>query len=315
VRFVQRWQGFVQRWRRFGQYWHRFGQRCHTWLTTSEAAVARWLRAARDALFGEMPVLAAGTALFAILATVPTLAAVVGVYGLVADPHQIQGHLQGLQSVLPPEVVVFVGEQLERQAKRSTGELGVAVATSIVVAVYSARGAARALITCLNRAYRVRELRHVVHKILISLAMAAVTLVGLMLMFGVVVALPGILALFHLGGMGLVGWLRWPLLMALLYLALLLLYRYGPSPRPLGTERHLWPGSLVSTLLLVIVSWGLSQWVERVTNYALFYGTFGSIVVVLLWFYLSTMSLVFGGFINAELERHAGAPDPDRSMY
>jgi len=308
VRFVQRWQGFVQRRRRFVERWH-------TWLTTSEAKAARWLRAARDALFGEMPVLAAGTALFAILATVPTLAAVVGVYGLVADPHQIQGHLQGLQSVLPPEVVVFVGEQLERQAKRSTGELGFAVATSIVVAVYSARGAARALITCLNRAYRVRELRHVVHKILISLAMASVTLVGLMLMFGVVVALPGILALFRLGGMDLVGWLRWPLLMALLYLALLLLYRYGPSPRPLGTDRHLWPGSLVSTLLLVIVSWGLSQWVERVTNYALFYGTFGSIVVVLLWFYLSTISLVLGGFINAELERHAGAPDPDRSMY
>lgn len=282
---------------------------------TSEAIVARWLRAAHDALFGDMPVLAAGTALFAILATVPTLAAVVGVYGLIADPHEIHGHLRGLESVLPPEVVTFVGDQLERQAQRSTGEIGFAVATSIVIAVYSARGAARALIDALNRAYRVRERRHVVHKILISLAMASVTLIGLMVMFGIVVALPGILALFHLGGIGLVSWLRWPILMAVLYLALLLLYRYGPSPRPLGTERHLWPGSLISTLLLVIVSWGLSQWVERVSNYALFYGAFGSVVVVLLWFYLSTISLVFGGFINAELERHAGAPDPDRPAY
>lgn len=293
----------------------KFARRWYAWLLTSEAVAARWLRAARDALLGEMPVLAAGTALFAILATVPTLAAVVGVYGLVADPHEIHGHLRGLESVLPSEVVVFVGDQLERQAKRSNGELGFAVATSIVVAVYSARGAARALIAVLNRAYRVRERRRTVHNILISLAMSAVTLVGLMLMFGVVVALPGIVALFHLRGMGLVGWLRWPMLMTILYLALLLLYRYGPSPRTLGTERHLWPGSLIATLLLVIVSWGLSEWVERVTNYALFYGAFGSIVVVLLWFYLSTISLVLGGFINAELERHAGAPDPDRSMY
>jgi membrane protein len=292
----------------------RFLQRWHDWLLTSEAIVARWLRAAHDALFGDMPVLAAGTALFAILATVPTLAAVVGVYGLIADPREIHGHLSGLESVLPPEVVVFVGDQLERQAKRSTGEIGFAVATSIVVAVYSARGAARALIDALNRAYRVRERRHVVHKILISLAMASVTLLGLMVMFGIVVALPGILALFHLGGIGLVSWLRWPILMAVLYLALLLLYRYGPSPRPLGTERHLWPGALISTLLLVIVSWGLSQWVERVSHYELFYGAFGSVVVVLLWFYLSTISLVFGGFINAELERHAGAPDPDRPV-
>jgi membrane protein len=282
---------------------------------TGDAVVARWLRAAHDALLGEMPVLAAGTALFAILATVPTLAAVVGIYGLVADPYEIQRHLRGLQSVLPPEVVVFVADQLERQARRSSGELGIAVATSVFVAVYSARGAARALIAVLNRAYRVRERRHPVRKILITIAMAAVTLVGLMLMFGSVVALPGILALFHLRGMGLVGWLRWPVLMALLYAALLLLYRYGPSPRTLGTDRHLWPGALLSTVLLVVVSWGLSQWVERVATYALFYGAFGSVVVILLWFYVSTIALVLGGFINAELERHAGAPAPDRSMY
>ncbi|HET7501435.1 MAG TPA: YihY/virulence factor BrkB family protein [Kofleriaceae bacterium] len=293
----------------------RFLRRWYDWVQTSDSVVAHWMRAAHDALLGEMPVLAAGTALFAILATVPTLAAVVGVYGLVADPREIHSHLRGLESVLPPEVVVFVGDQLERQAARSSGELGIAVATSIVVAVYSARGAARALIAVLNRAYRVRERRHVVHKILLSIAMATVTLLGLMLMFGAVVALPGILALFRLGGMDLVGWLRWPVLMALLFLALLLLYRYGPSPRPLGTERHVWPGSLVATLLLVVVSWGLSQWVERVSNYALFYGAFGSVVVVLLWFYLSTFSLVLGGFINAELERVAGAPAPDRSMY
>lgn len=285
------------------------------WVRTSDAPVAHWLRAAHDALLGEMPVLAAGTALFAILATVPTLAAVVGVYGLVADPHEIHGHLRGLETVLPSEVVTFVGDQLERQATRSSGELGFAVATSIFVAVYSARGAARALISVLNRAYRVRERRRGVHKVLLSIAMAGVTLVGLMLMFGVVVALPGIIALVHLRGFGLVRWLRWPMLMGILYGALVLLYRFGPSPRPLGTERHLWPGSLIATLLLVLVSWGLSQWVERVSNYALFYGAFGSVVVVLLWFYLSTIALVLGGFLNAELERYAGAPAPDRSMY
>jgi membrane protein len=290
-------------------------RRLHAWIENSDAGLAHWLRAARDALLGEMPVLAAGTALFAILATVPTLAAVVGVYGLVADPHQIHGQLRGLQSVLPPEVVVFVGGQLERQAKGSDGELGIAVATSIAFAVYSARGAARALIAALNRAYRVRERRLVIHQILISLAMAGATLVGLMLIFGVVVALPGIIALLQLRGLDLVSWLRWPVLMALLYGALLLLYRYGPSPRTLGTERHLWPGALTSTLLLVVVSWGLSQWVERVSDYELFYGAFGSVVVVLLWFYLSTISLLLGGFVNAELERHAGAPAPDRSMY
>lgn len=290
-------------------------RRLQHWVRTSDAAVAHWVRAAHDALLGEMPVLAAGTALFAILATVPTLAAVVGVYGLVADPHTIQIKLRGLETVLPPEVVRFVGDQLERQASRTDGALGFAVATSLVVAVYSARGSARALIAVLNRAYRVREVRRTLHKIALSLALSAGTLIGLMMMFGVVVALPGIVALFHLRGLGLASVLRWPMLMGILFGALLLLYRFGPSPRPMGTVRHLWPGALVATVLLVAVSLGLSEWVQRVSNYEVFYGAFGSIVVVLLWFYLSTISLVLGGFLNAELERWNGAPAPDRSMY
>ena len=290
-------------------------RRLQSWVRTSDAGVAHWLRAAHDALLGEMPVLAAGTALFAILATVPTLAAVVGVYGLVADPHEIHNHLRGLSGVLPPEVLGFVSDQLERQAQRSGSALGVAVGTSIAVAVFSARGAARALISALNRAYRVRDRRRSVLRFLMSLAMAIGTLTGLMLMFGAVVALPGIVALFHLHGMGLVRWARWPVLMGILYAVLLLLYRFAPSPRPLGTDRHLWPGSLVATLLLMIVSWALSQWVERVSHYELFYGAFGSVIVIVLWFYLSTIALVIGGFVNAELERHDGAPNPDRSMY
>ena len=46
--------------------------RAHEWLNTSDVVMAHWLRAARDALFGEMPILAGGTALFAIFAVVPT---------------------------------------------------------------------------------------------------------------------------------------------------------------------------------------------------------------------------------------------------
>ncbi len=289
-------------------------QRWRTWLDTSDVMFAHWLRAAREALLGEMPILAAGTALFAIIGTVPTLAAVVAIYGLIADPHQIYAHLRGLETVLPPDVVGFIGEQLERQTNRSQGTIGLALGISVVVAVISARGAARALIDALNRAYRVRERRTPVHKLLITIAMASSTMLGLMLMFGVVVALPGIVALLHLRGLGIVQWVRWPVLMAVMFGTLCALYRYAPSPRPL-TTRHLWPGALLGTLLLLIVSWGLSQWVDRVAAYDVVYGTFGSVVVVLLWFYLAVISMVVGGFLNAELERHAGAPAPERSMY
>jgi membrane protein len=137
---------------------------------------------------------------------------------------------------------------------------------------------------------------------------------GLIVLFGVTVGVPALISLFDLRGYGLI-FLRWPILMALLFIALLALYRFAPSPRTLGTERHLWPGALLGTVVLLLVSFGLSQYVERVAQYDVVYGAFGGVVVVLLWFYLSVIALVIGGFVNAELERHSGAPQPDRSLY
>jgi membrane protein len=294
----------------------KFWQRWVDWYETSDSLVAQWVRAGREALFGEMPALAGGTALFAIFAVVPTMAAAVAIYGVVSDPVEIQRHLQGLETVLPPNVVGFLGDQLERQTQRSSRDLGFALVVSIVVAVFSARGAARAMLDALNRAYRVRERREWLQKTLVTIAIAGGTLVGLMLMFVVVVALPAVSNLMGFDAdYGLVSWLRWPALMAVMFSALALLYRFGPSPRPLDGGRHLWPGALLATVLLVVVSWALSVWVDRVASYNLWYGAFGTTIVVLLWFYLSTMAIMIGGFLNAELERHSGAPAPDRSMY
>lgn len=285
-----------------------------TWLKTSDSHVARWLRAARQALLGEMPILAAGTALFAMLAVVPLLAAVVSVYGIVADAHQIHQHLRGLEQVLPREFVDFLGDQLERQAQRSSGTLGLQVAGAVLVAMISARGSARALIDTLNRAYRVREQRRPLIKIAVSFAMAVGTMVGIIMLLGIVVALPSVVATLDLRGFHLVRIVRWPALLGLTFVTLLALYRFAPSPRPLGTERHVWPGAALATVLLVLVSWGLSLWVERIATYEAFYGGFGSVVVIVLWFYLSTIMLVIGGFVNAELERHSGAPPPERPI-
>ena len=86
--------------------------------------------------------LAAGAALFAFLATVPALGAIASLYGLIADPADIAGHLDGLDAVLPHAVVQFLIDQMSRHAARSSDELGITLGVTVVLALYSARSAA-----------------------------------------------------------------------------------------------------------------------------------------------------------------------------
>lgn len=271
-----------------------------------------WLYAARAALLGEGPVLAAGTALFAILATVPTLAGVVAVYGIVFDARTIESHFAGLDRVLPRAVAEFAIGQLQRQAAQSDGQLSFAIVSSTVVAVYSARSAAGALIEALNQAYRVRDDRRTLPKIALTLGIAAATLFGVVITLALLVVLPALIAIVPvLRDIGLLATLlRWPVLFAMVLCSLALLFRFAPAPRLKLVKRRIWPGAIVSTVLWLAASYLLSLWVENVADYQIFYGAFASVIVTILWFYLSVLVVVIGGFLNAELERAAGGPAP-----
>ncbi len=276
-----------------------------------------WYRAFREALLGDTPVLAAGVALFSILAAIPGLAAIVSVYGLVADPADISTHLDGLARVLPDAVVQFLIVQLEREATRSTPALGFALATTLLLAIYSARSATDAMIIGLNRAYGVIENRRTAHLIVLTVAVASAKLIAIGVLAGLIVALPETIVLVDgdREAYGIADVLRWPLLGMLVVVGLAGLYRTAPSPRD-HAHRRLFPGAVVATLLWLAVSYLLSLWVKNVADYEILYGAFASVIVVILWFYTSALSVLLGGLVNAELERTDLARDvkiPDAS--
>jgi len=270
-----------------------------------------WLRVATEALFGDTPVIAAGVALFTILATIPGVAAMVSLYGLVADPSEIGAQLDGLSRVLPRDVVHFIIEQLERQAGRSAQELTGALVVTLLLAIYSARSAADAMIVGLNYAYGVRESRRMAHVIALTLVLGFTKLLAFLIVGSVVVALPDIVAWLGVRGdvHRVVDVIRWPILLAALAGGLTALYRAAPSPRETA-HRRLFPGALVATTMWFLISWALSFWVQNVADYEVAYGALGSVLVVLLWFYLSVLAVLIGGLVNAELERDDLAPHP-----
>jgi membrane protein len=53
----------------------------------------------------------------------------------------------------------------------------------------------------------------------------------------------------------------------------------------------------------LIVSWAFGAYAVSVSAYALYYGSLAAVAVLLVWLYLTSLSLVLGAEVNADLER------------
>jgi len=78
-------------------------------------------------------------------------------------------------------------------------------------------------------------------------------------------------------------------------------YRMAVAHPP-GLRRRVWPGALLAFTAWVVVSWGFGAYVSSLGRYALFYGSVAAVAVLLVWFYLTSWSLLIGAELNAQLE-------------
>src|SRR5215218_5730006 len=102
---------------------------------------------------------AAGVAYYGFLATIPALASLVSIYGLFADPEQVQQRVDDLFGGLPAEARDLLASQLSAIVDRSGGALSVGLAVSLALSLWSASSGMGHLIEAINVAYDERETR------------------------------------------------------------------------------------------------------------------------------------------------------------
>jgi len=71
---------------------------------------------------------------------------------------------------------------------------------------------------------------------------------------------------------------------------------------PTGVRRRVWPGALTAVGSWLLVSWGFEAYAVSIADYALYYGSLAAVAVLLVWLYLTSLSLVLGAEMNAQLE-------------
>jgi membrane protein len=83
------------------------------------------------------------------------------------------------------------------------------------------------------------------------------------------------------------------------------LYFFGPD-----VEQRKWywitPGSVLGVLIWLLASIGVRVYLHFFNSYAKTYGSLGAVMILMLWLYVTGISIMLGGEINAEIE-HAAA--------
>ena len=252
---------------------------------------------------------AAGVTFYALLALFPGITAFVSLYGLFADAGTVSDHLAKLSGILPSGALDIIGEQVRRIASKPAGSLGFAFFSGLVIALWSSNAGMKALFDALNIVYDEDEKRGFIKLNAISLLFTLGALVFLLLALAAVVAIPVVLKLFWFGKTleWLLSILRWPILLAGVLFGLACLYRYGPS-RDKAQWRWVTWGSAIAAALWLGGSMLFSWYVANFGNYDATYGSLGAAIGFMTWIWLSTIVILLGGEINAELE-HQTAED------
>jgi membrane protein len=252
---------------------------------------------------------AAGVVFYGLLALFPAITALVSSYALFTEAATIGKHLAFAAALMPGGAYGIVEEQITRIAQGSDSGLSTAFMLGLLLALWSANAGMKAMIDALNVIYGETEERSFVRLNLLSLAMTLGGLVFLLAAIGAVIVLPLVFAWFGLQGFGewAIAMLRWPAIMIVIALGLAALYRFGPSRRA-AQWTWLSVGAVVATLLWIAGSALFSWYLSNFADYNATYGSLGAGIGLMMWLWLTSIAILIGAEINAEIE-HQTAHD------
>ncbi|MGJ0506803.1 MAG: YihY/virulence factor BrkB family protein [Methylocystis sp.] len=261
--------------------------------------------------------IAAGVTFYVLLAIFPAIAAFVALYSLFADPATISSHLEALSGVIPKEALGVIGDQLRRVSAQGAGALGFASVFGLLVSLWSANAGMKAIFDAINVVYQEREKRGFFKLNAVSLVFTLAGMSMVALALAIMIALPPALDALGLpqAMQTAVSLLRWPVLLIVVALATAVIYRYAPSRDEPKWRWVSWGGAFAA-LGWLAVSALFSWYAAHLGDFNKTYGSLGAVIGFMLWMWLSSIVLLIGAELNAEMEHQTekdtteGAPRP-----
>jgi membrane protein len=182
---------------------------------------------------------------------------------------------------------------------------------NLALTLYFSTNGVNSLIAAFNNTYHVRETRSAFKQYLISVVIVLINSLLLILAIGLMTfgsallswLLPdsvqnSIIVVF------LLELLRWLIILGLLLTAISIVYYLGPVNQK--SFRFISPGSLLATVLIIVTTLGFNFYVDNFSSYNALYGSLGTLMIVLVWIYINSISLIVGFELNASIRTARG---------
>src|SRR3990170_3423102 len=253
--------------------------------------------------------LAAQLAYYLILAIFPFilfLVAVLDAFGS-SSPQFVNELFEYLRRVMPAQVFDLIETYTERTLRNEDTAPGL-LSVGILGTIWVTSSAFAALINALNRAYDVQETRPFWKvrgiAILMTLGLSVLILGGVLLLIAGPSIGETIAEVFTLDDEFVVVWnvARWPAALLFMVVTVALLFYFAPDAgQPF---RWITPGGFVGIALWVLASLAFNLYLGSDFNtYDKTYGSIGTVIILLLYLYISSLTILFGATLNATLVR------------
>jgi membrane protein len=250
--------------------------------------------------------LAAALTYYGVLAIFPMLIVIVSVLGLIGTS-VTQPILQNLGQVAPGAAKTILSNAINN-IQSHQGAAGFAFIVGLVVALWSASGYIAAFMRASNIVWDVPEGRPIYKTMPIRLGVTLITVV-LLTLSAIAVVFTGSLAgkvgnLIGVGSTAVTIWdiAKWPVMLLAISFIIAILYYASPNVRQPGF-RWVSPGSILAVVAWIVVSGLFALYVAEFSSYNKTYGALASVVVFLIWLWLTNTAILLGAEFNAELER------------
>jgi len=269
-------------------------------------------RTLKETLADDVLSLAAQQAYFFFFALFPALLAVISIASFFPIDTLMNDVIGMMARVAPPDVIDILRGQLLQIADSNAGGL---LTFAFLVTIWSSSSAVVSIVATLNTAYDITESRPWWKVRMVAIALTLGIAVFILASMALIVAGPAlaakVAASVGLGSAFVTVWsiLQWPVVFMLVSTGIGALYYFAPDAEQ--TWSWTTPGAILAALIWLIVSLGFKVYVAQFASYNETYGAIGGVMVLLLWLYLSSVAVLTGAEMNAEIEHaspHGKAP-------